>query len=100
MSDHPVKRAAALAGGYEKLAKALGVTRGAVHQWLDEGRQVPAEHCPKIELITGGQVTCEELNDKVDWGFVRSSRDSPAERGARKGGKPKADAHESHPEAA
>ncbi|MCY1530087.1 putative antitoxin of bacterial toxin-antitoxin system, YdaS/YdaT [compost metagenome] len=82
------------------MAKLLGVTKGAVHQWTDEGRQVPAEHCPAIERITGGQVTCEQLNDKVDWAFVRSSRDSPAERGAPKGGKPKAGANESHPEAA
>lgn len=103
MSDHPVKRAAALAGGYEGLAKHLGVTKGAVHQWTDEGRQVPAEHCPAIERITNGAVTCEELNDKVDWAFVRASRESAAPAPApstRKPGKPKAATHESHPEAA
>lgn len=80
MSDHPVKRAAALAGGYEGLAKLLGVTRGAVHQWTDEGRQVPAEHCPAIERITNSAVICEELNDKVDWAFVREAGANAAAR--------------------
>ena len=81
-------------------AEKLGVSQGLIHQWISGKRPVSAEQCPIIERITGGQVTCEELNDKVDWGFVRSSRDSPADRSARKGGKPKADAQESHPEAA
>jgi DNA-binding transcriptional regulator YdaS (Cro superfamily) len=54
-------------------AKQLGVSQGLVYQWLSGKRPVAAEHCPVIERITNGSVTCEELNDKVDWAFVRAS---------------------------
>ncbi|WP_438391113.1 transcriptional regulator [Caballeronia sp. DA-9] len=53
MKEHPVERAARIAGGYKALGDLLGVTKGAVHQWLDEKRHVPAVHCPKIETFTG-----------------------------------------------
>ncbi|MFS8930968.1 transcriptional regulator [Cupriavidus taiwanensis] len=71
MNEHPVEKAAALLGGYKALADRLGVSKSAVHQWKAEGRQVPPEHCPEIERLTLGAVRCEELNDKVDWAFVR-----------------------------
>lgn len=54
-------------------AKRLGVTQGLVHQWIAGKRPVSAEQCPVIERITNGAVTCEELNDKVDWAYVRQS---------------------------
>lgn len=53
---------------------ALGVTQSAVSQWIQRG-QVPAEHCPPIERLTKGLCRCEDLNDKVDWGFVRTNGD-------------------------
>lgn len=71
MNLHPIERAAGFVGGYKALADQLGVTKSAVHQWKSSGRQVPPEHCPDIERLTNGAVTCEELNDKVDWAFVR-----------------------------
>lgn len=40
-----------------------------VQQWRLNG--VPAEYCPEVEKLTG--VTCEELNEKVDWAYVRST---------------------------
>jgi DNA-binding transcriptional regulator YdaS (Cro superfamily) len=54
------------------LAAELGVTRAAVAQWTNPGRVVPAEHCPKIERFFGGEVRCEELNDRIDWGYLRA----------------------------
>lgn len=54
-------------------AKQLGVSQGLVHQWLAGKRPISAEQCPVIERITNGAVTCEELNDKVDWAFVRGA---------------------------
>ncbi|CAM3698000.1 helix-turn-helix domain-containing protein [Cupriavidus respiraculi] len=56
-------------------AKRLGVTQGLVHQWITGKRPVSAEQCPSIERLTDGAVTCEELNSKVDWAFIRSSRE-------------------------
>ncbi|CAG9177836.1 transcriptional regulator [Cupriavidus pampae] len=59
-------------------AKGLGVSQGLVYQWIAGKRPVSAEQCPLIERLTDGAVTCEELNDKVDWAFVRGSGDRAA----------------------
>lgn len=75
--DHPIDRAAKLLGSQAALAVALGVTRAAVGQWKDEGRKVPAEHCPLIEALTGGDVRCEELRPDVKWGEVRKRKAKP-----------------------
>lgn len=71
MDRHPVDVAADIVGSQVALAAALGVTKAAVSQWKDEGRRVPAEHCPEIERLTGGKVRCEDLNGDVDWAFLR-----------------------------
>lgn len=47
------------------LWKELCITRGAVWQWKLEGREVPAKHCKKIEVLTDHRVTCGRLNPKV-----------------------------------
>ncbi len=73
-TDHPLRRAARYAGSFEALARILGVTKGAVWQWLDDGRKVPAEHCPAIERATDGAVRCEELRPDIDWAVLRRSR--------------------------
>lgn len=54
-------------------AEKLGVSQGLVYQWLAGKRPVAAEQCPRIEALTSGEVRCEELNDNVDWAFVRAS---------------------------
>ncbi len=54
-------------------AKLLGVSQGMVYQWLAGKRPISADQCPEIEKLTGGEVRCEDLNDKVDWAFVRES---------------------------
>ncbi|MGD9946208.1 MAG: transcriptional regulator [Burkholderiaceae bacterium] len=71
---HPIDRAASLLGITQaKLGALLGVSKAAVGQWKQEGRQVPPEHCPKIERLTQGRVRCEELNDRIDWAYLRGS---------------------------
>ena len=50
-------------------AEAVGVRYQVVQQWLANG--VPAEYCPRIERLTG--VRSEVLNDRVDWGYIRST---------------------------
>lgn len=68
---HPVKRAAEIVGSQRNLAKIVGVTPGAVTQWLTAG--VPVEHCPTIERATHGQVRCESMRPEVDWAYLRAT---------------------------
>lgn len=68
---HPIDKAAEILGSQKALADHLGVTRGAVNQWKDPGRKVPAEHCPEIERATGAVVRCEELRPDVAWDVLR-----------------------------
>lgn len=78
--QHPLSRAAAAAGmTITALADHLGVTRGAVQQWKLEGRRTPAEHCPKIERLCKRAVLSEELNDRVDWAYIRSDDSGKAQ---------------------
>lgn len=58
-------------GNASALARACGVTPGAVLFWRDGRRKVPADLCPRIEAVTGGAVTCEELRPDVLWGVLR-----------------------------
>lgn len=53
------------------LAKELGVTPGAVSQWVSGTTEVAAERCPAIERATGGQVRCEDLRPDVEWSVLR-----------------------------
>lgn len=69
--EHPIDRAARELGSQRALADALGVTKAAVWQWKDPDRKTPAEHCPAIEQLTHGKVTCEELRPDVNWSVLR-----------------------------
>jgi len=62
-----IQKAISLLGGPSKTASALGVTPQAVCFWRDGKRQFPTEHCPRIELLTGGAVRCEGLRPDVEW---------------------------------
>lgn len=62
-------KAVELVGGTAALARKIGVHPNVVSNW--KTRRVPAEHCPKIELLTDRQVRCEDLNDLVDWAALR-----------------------------
>lgn len=55
------------------LAKALGVTPGAVNQWVSGLSAVSAERCPAIEQATGGLVRCEDLRPDIAWGVLRQA---------------------------
>lgn len=54
-------------------ADSLGVPQALIYQWLSGKRPVAAHQCPKIEKLTNGKVRCEDLNDKVDWAYVRKA---------------------------
>lgn len=68
---HPIDVAASLVGSQVALAAHLGVSKAALNQWKLPARQVPAEHCPPIELITSGLVRCEMLRPDIAWGVLR-----------------------------
>lgn len=68
---HPIKRAAEILGSQRNLARIVGVTPGAVTQWLTAG--VPVEHCPTIERATNGAVRCESMRPEVDWAYLRAT---------------------------
>lgn len=69
--DHvaALSEAAQKFGSEAALARALGVSRGALYQWKQPGREVPAEHAPQIERLSG--VPCERLCPSVNWSIVR-----------------------------
>lgn len=71
-TTHPLEEAAKVFGSEAALARALKVSRAALNQWKKPGRQVPAEHCPRIEALTG--VKCELLCPSVDWAYLRKPR--------------------------
>jgi DNA-binding transcriptional regulator YdaS (Cro superfamily) len=74
--EHPLDRAARVIGSAAALARLLKITRGAVTQYKEPGRRIPAEHCPIIERETkarGEIVTCEVLRPDVDWSVLRQS---------------------------
>ena len=59
-------------GDITRLAKYLGVPSANVCVWVSGKRPVPIRHCPGIEFMTGGLVTCEELRPEVPWWVLRS----------------------------
>ncbi|WP_321913541.1 transcriptional regulator [Paraburkholderia sp. J11-2] len=75
MDKHPIEIAAQHVGSYKALADILGVTKGAVHQWMLETRRVPIEHCAAIEQATNGLVTRQMLRPN-DWKSIWPELDS------------------------
>ena len=57
-----------------EFAQLLGVTQGAVWQWIAGKKPVSAESCIAIERATAGEVRCEDLRPDIDWHVVRSKR--------------------------
>lgn len=84
-----VKQAAKILGSQRELARLMGITPGAVSQWIASG--VPVEHCPRIERLTGGVVRCEAMRPEVDWAYLRAT-DRQASNGIQEGAKPLRDA--------
>jgi len=70
MSTH-IKEAMERAGGVAAVASHFGISPVSVYEWIKRG-MVPAEKCPEIEKLSGGAALCEDMNDRVDWGYVRS----------------------------
>jgi len=61
----PLMQAVQLLDGQAATANKLGVSAGLVWQWLNNKRPLPAEHCPRLEALTG--IRCELLRPDVLW---------------------------------
>jgi len=53
------------------LARKVGVTPGAVNQWVTGVSQISVKLCPLVEAATGGAVRCEDLRPDVRWDVLR-----------------------------
>jgi DNA-binding transcriptional regulator YdaS (Cro superfamily) len=71
-NSNPVDLAISKFKSLNDMARQLGVTYQAIQEWRRQGR-VPPPHCPKIEKILNGDVRCEQLNDEIDWAYLRST---------------------------
>lgn len=76
---HPIDKAANIVGSQTALAAVLGVSKGAVSQWKDEDRRVPAAHCVSIERATKGTVTRRDLRPD-DWHLIWPELDAAPTR--------------------
>lgn len=55
-------------GRVTRLASALKVSQPTVSDWSNGKKPIPLDHCPDIQLFTGGACTCEELRpDRADY---------------------------------
>lgn len=70
-------KAISILKGTANLARAIGVEPNVVSNWKKRG--VPVEVCPLIERATDRKVLSEELNDSVDWAYIRESAESIAD---------------------
>jgi len=60
-----IRRAVDLFASQKEFADAVGVPSSFVSQWISKHRKVPPAHCKKIEAITNGSVTAEQLRPDI-----------------------------------
>lgn len=60
------------AGGAKAIAKDRHIHESAVYNWIARG-QIPAEHCPSLERLSGGLRRCEQMRTDVEWGVLRGA---------------------------
>lgn len=66
-----IKEALDRAGGVAAVAAHFQISPVSVYEWIKRGL-VPAEKCPEIEKLSGGTARCEDMNCRVDWGYLRA----------------------------
>lgn len=65
MNQSAIDRAVSVCGSQTILAEKIGVTLGAVNQWVHGHRPIPPGKCIPIEEACGGQVTRYDLRPDV-----------------------------------
>lgn len=76
----PIELAIKAVGTQQNLATALGLSQGAVAQWVTGRRPIPPRQCIPIEEATGGVVSRHDLRPDV-FGPLEAGNDpeAPAE---------------------
>ncbi|NRA86841.1 MAG: helix-turn-helix domain-containing protein [Rhizobiales bacterium] len=57
-------------GGQTAAARTLSVSQSMVSNWLKGKKKISEKHCMKIQRLTGGKFTCQQLRPDVDWDAV------------------------------
>jgi len=60
-----IQDAVKLFGGKTKLARRLGISQQAVHQWTVGKRPVPPRHALTIEKASHGKFSCHDLRPDI-----------------------------------
>jgi DNA-binding transcriptional regulator YdaS (Cro superfamily) len=63
----PILKACQILGSQSALANAIGVSSPTVSEWVKEDRPIPITQVVKIEAITDGKVTRQELRPSDFW---------------------------------
>ena len=71
MMNEALIKACKMVGGQAAMARLLGIKPPSVNEWVKT--RVPFEHVIKIEQITNGAVSCEDLRPDVDWAYLRAT---------------------------
>ncbi|WP_392564345.1 helix-turn-helix domain-containing protein [Orbus wheelerorum] len=61
-------------GSQKKLADEIGVVQSCVWKWLHGETRIPLDKAMNIELLTKGQVKCEELRPDINWSILRNKK--------------------------
>jgi DNA-binding transcriptional regulator YdaS (Cro superfamily) len=69
---NPVDVAIEKFGSLANMARQLEVSHQVIQGWRKQAR-VPPQHCPRIERLLEGAVRCEQLNDDIDWAYLRTT---------------------------
>ncbi|EDS5034007.1 helix-turn-helix domain-containing protein [Salmonella enterica subsp. enterica serovar Wandsworth] len=76
MSENAIQKAVRLAGGQSALARAVGVTQGAVWKWLNNLQKVSPENAVAISIATRGEVKPYELRPDIPLVFPRPTEET------------------------
>lgn len=58
-------------GGQARVAKALGITQGAINQWVNGVRPIPPQRALELVELFGFKVRPEDLCADVRWDIAR-----------------------------
>ena len=61
------KYCAEVESGKSELSKQMGVSEDQIYQWANGVRMARPESCVRIEALTGGKVTRQELRPNDFW---------------------------------
>lgn len=61
----PLKLAVAICGSQKEMAGKLGISQNHLSNCVNGRANIPAKYCRKIEAITNGDITAEELRPDI-----------------------------------